>query len=107
MSRIKITTDGYLQLDTKMNHIYEVGVGTLLHDNNFINHLTEKNWFDEEMLFELIDKLKSDKSYKDFDFTKIIFSAAQKFYSKRMLSDNNNFEDFIRARSFEYLSNTF
>jgi hypothetical protein len=107
MSRIKITTDGYLQLDTKMNHIYEVGVDTLIYDKNFINHLTEKNWFDEQMFFELIKKLQSHKSYNNYDFTEIIFSAAQKFYSKRMLNDNNNFEDFIRASSFEYLSNTF
>lgn len=107
MSRIKITTDGYLQLDTKMNHIYEVGVDTLIYDRNFINHLTEKNWFDEQMFFELIKKLESHESYKDYDFTEIIFSAAQKFFINRMFEDNTSYEDFIRARSFEYLSNTF
>ena len=107
MSRVNITKDGYLEIDTLSNHIYNVSINILLCDNNFINHLTEKNWFDEKLFFELIEKLKKHPNYKDFDFTKIIFSAAQKFLIKNIIGESEDFNYYIKLISFEYLSNRF
>lgn len=107
MSRVNITNDGYLEIDTLRNHIYEVSINILICDNNFINNLTEKNWFDEKLFFELIEKLKNHPNYKDFDFTKIIFSAAQKFLINNIISEKDDYDYYIKLISFEYLSNRF
>lgn len=68
MSRIKITNDGYLQIDTRMNHMNHISIMIL---------------------------------------PKLSLVQLKNSIQKRMLNDSNNFEDFIRASSFEYLSNTF
>lgn len=107
MSKIKITSDGFLLLDTEMNHIYEVSVTQLINDNTFINHLIEKSWFDESMFFDLISKLQKHKIYKYYDFTKIIFEASEKFFIIKMCTDDELFSRVQWFRDLEKLSNTF
>jgi hypothetical protein len=103
----KNSSDGYLQIDTEMNYTYEVPVRMLIIDNNFINHLIDKIWFNEELFFELINKLKLHNEYKNFDFTKIIFSASEKFFIIKMCKDDDLYNRVIWFRSLESLSNTF